>query len=140
MTALQLIKLLQDGLVAPDDTVLKVMEWYQPVNMIKELLQNNSVDFIVSVRHFSSNTSREYCGRPISDNVLFEVGVWTHESPDYQQPIRTHQRNELVKQIKQIFKQNPHIGTEKNTKNMDHIVGQVWVLCTTVMVAQLVES
>lgn len=120
---------------------VEVVEWHSPVAMLKRLLQNKSVSFVVSVRQFSSSTSREYCGRPITDNVLFEVGVWAYDSPPYsyrQYLLRTRMRDDLVGQIKQFFKQNPGLGTEKNSKNVDHVVGQGWVLCTVVMVAQMV--
>ena len=137
----ELIDLLILHLKPPQNSRVEVVEWHPPAYLFKHMLQNKSAQFVVSVRQFSSSTSREYCGRPITDNVLFEVCVWAYDSPPYSYKghlLRTRMRDDLVGQIKQFFKQNPGLGTEKNSKNVDHVVGQGWVLCTVVMVAQMV--
>jgi hypothetical protein len=108
--------------------------------MIKDYLQNKKFHFLVSVKRLNSTTKRVYNMVPLVEAVTFEVGVWSIETPEYLEPIRSHIRDNLVQQIQQWFRSNNRFGTEKASDTKDYTNKQQHVLYSIIIVTQLNEE
>jgi hypothetical protein len=111
-----------------------------PAVMFKKYLQNILYDVLVTVRHHSSITGREYLLVPFDKRVSFEVSIWMHDSPMYREESMTPMHYLVASEIELFFRQQPRWGTVKNIRNQSYANGQAWELCTTFTVTQLIES
>jgi hypothetical protein len=129
-------------LVLPFEAV--VIELYSSSNMVNNLLQNGQCQLVVSVKRGDSVTHRVYNGVPCSDNTMWEIGVWMHDTPHYDKNHRESKvtlfREQVVEHIKNFFKLYPSFGTQRGCQNKDHTVKQLWVLQTNILVSQLNEE
>jgi hypothetical protein len=137
----RLINFLQTQLTmgSPEKYKLKILHWFPPVTLLKTYLQNNVKQFLITVRTYNGYTSRKTNNRPLRDTEFFEIATWTLESPDYKEPYKNIARDELVNQIKSVIKQDPILATVETYHNLDKMIGQNYVLNTTILVSILHE-
>jgi hypothetical protein len=110
-----------------------------PAVMFKKYLQNNLYDVLVTVRHHSSVTGREYLLVNYDKRVSFEISVWMHDAPMYREESLSNEHYLITSEIEAFFRAQPRYGTVKNIRNQSYANGQAWELCTTFTVTQHIE-
>jgi len=123
------------------DTALRVVvvEWYNPDNMVNDLLRGQS-KILVSVKRGDTVTGRKYNRVPLCESTLWEVGVWLQDTPHYRKNKSTPPREIVVELVKQFYREYPLFGTEKASLNKDHAKNNMWILYTNIIVTQLNEE
>lgn len=119
-----------------------VVDWYLPVYMQKDHLQNGKADVLFSVKNTASTASRNLSTYrvPHTDRTQLEIVVWLIDSPSYTRGEKDTLRDAAVAEVQRILKANPAYGTEKSTRNDDHARGNLWVICTVVTVSKITET
>ncbi|MCL2641967.1 MAG: hypothetical protein FWD52_00390 [Candidatus Bathyarchaeota archaeon] len=137
-TTQQLLDLLSVAITSPQgkQKPVRIIDWMPPLIMLKTHLQNNTADYLISIRTYTATPNRIYNSIPLDETARFEIAIWSCKTPAYHEPAKSHDREQLTTQIKQFFGKHPQLGTVESVKNNDHLIGQMWAINTNIIITQ----